>query len=285
MKKTWKALTGLLLAASLVAAGCGNSAEQANTATGAEAAAEQKVINFGATSGPYSDMVKKAIAPYLEKKGYTINVTEFSDYVQPNLALAEGSLDANLFQHRVYLEKFAADKNLQLSAVINVPTGPMGLYSNKFKSLEEVADGASLALPNDPVNLARGLGILEDIGFIKIKDGVDPLKASEKDITENQKNLVITPIEAAQLPRAVEHQDLALVPGNFALAAKMDLNSALALEQMPEHFLNLVAVKTADLDKPFVKDIKEAIESPEFEAVINQEFKGFFKPEWMKNRK
>jgi len=285
MKKAWRALTGLLLAASLTVAGCGSNAEQANTAAGGEAAAEQKVINFGATSGPYSDMVKKAIAPILEKKGYTINVTEFSDYVQPNLALAEGSVDANLFQHKIYLEKFAADKNLHLSAVINVPTGPMGLYSNKFKSLEEVADGASLALPNDPANLARALGILEDIGFITIKEGVDPLKVSEKDIAENKKNLVITPIEAAQLPRAVEHQDLALVPGNFALAAKMDLNSALALEQMPEHFLNLVAVKTADLDKPFVKDIQEAIESQEFEAAIDQEFKGFFKPEWMKNRK
>ncbi|WP_134684539.1 MetQ/NlpA family ABC transporter substrate-binding protein [Brevibacillus migulae] len=283
MKKQWKVLAGLLLTASLFASGCGSSDSSAPAQNGA--AADTKQINFGATAGPYSDMVTKAITPILEKKGYTVKVTEFSDYVQPNLALAEGSIDANLFQHKIYLDKFAADKNLPLSAVINVPTGPMGIYSNKFKSIDEVADGASVALPNDPANLARALGILQHEGLITVKPDADPLKVSEKDIVENKKNLVITPVEAAQLPRAVEHQDLALVPGNFALAAKMDLNSALALEEMPEHFLNLVAVKTADLEKPFVKDIKEAIESPEFEAAIDKDFKGFFKPEWMKNRK
>jgi len=283
MKKQWKVLAGLLLTASLFASGCGSSDSAAPAKDGA--ATETKQINFGATAGPYSDMVTKAITPILEKKGYTVKVTEFSDYVQPNLALAEGSIDANLFQHKIYLDKFAADKNLPLSAVINVPTGPMGIYSNKFKSINELADGASVALPNDPANLARALGILQHEGLITVKPDADPLKVSEKDIVENKKNLVITPVEAAQLPRAVEHQDLALVPGNFALAAKMDLNSALALEEMPEHFLNLVAVKTADLEKPFVKDIKEAIESPEFEAAIDKDFKGFFKPEWMKNRK
>jgi len=283
MKKQWKVLAGLLLTASLFASGCGSSDSAAPAKDGA--AAETKQINFGATAGPYSDMVTKAITPILEKKGYTVKVTEFSDYVQPNLALAEGSIDANLFQHKIYLDKFAADKNLPLSAVINVPTGPMGIYSNKYKSLDAVADGATVALPNDPANLARALGILQHEGLITVKPDANPLTVSEKDIVENKKNLVITPVEAAQLPRAVEHQDLALVPGNFALAAKMDLNSALALEEMPEHFLNLVAVKTADLEKPFVKVIKEAIESPEFEAAIDKDFKGFFKPEWMKNRK
>ncbi len=281
MKKQWKLLAGIILSASLFASACGSSEPAAPTA--GEAAAS-KEIKFGATAGPYSDMVAKAITPILEKKGYTVKVTEFNDYVQPNLALAEGSIDANLFQHKIYLEKFAADKNLPLSAVINVPTGPMGIYSNKFKSLDEVADGASVALPNDPANLARALGILQKVGLVTIKPDADPLKVSEKDIVENKKNLVITPVEGAQLPRSVDHQDLSLVPGNFALAAKMDLNSALALEEMPEHFLNLVAVKTADLEKPFAKDIKEAIESPEFEAAIDKDFKGFFKPEWMKNR-
>lgn len=280
MKKQWKLLAGIILTASLFASACGSS----GTAPAAGDAAAAKEIKFGATAGPYSDMVSKAITPILEKKGYTVKVTEFNDYVQPNLALAEGSIDANLFQHKIYLEKFAADKNLPLSAVINVPTGPMGIYSNKFKSLDEVAAGASVALPNDPANLARALGILQKVGLITIKPDADPLKVSEKDIVENKKNLAITPVEGAQLPRSVDYQDLSLVPGNFALAAKMDLNSALALEEMPEHFLNLVAVKTADLEKPFVKDIKEAIESPEFEAAIDKDFKGFFKPEWMKNR-
>lgn len=278
MKKVLYFLSSVLLATALLVTGCGSNSAQPD-------ASSSKKIRFGSTAGPYSDMVRKAIAPILEKKGYTVEVTEFGDYVQPNLALAEGSIDANLFQHEVYLKKFAADKNLQLSPVIKVPTGPAGIYSNKFKSIDEIADGASIAIPNDPANLSRALGILEKNGLITIKPDADPLKISEKDIAENKKNLKVTPMEAAQLPRALDGQDLAVVPGNFALAAKMDLNSALALEVMPEHYLNLVAVKTADLDKQFVKDIKEAVESPEFEKTIDEQFKGFFKPDWMKNRK
>ncbi|GAA4708183.1 MetQ/NlpA family ABC transporter substrate-binding protein [Brevibacillus fulvus] len=286
MKKLSLIAASVGLLAALALGGCGSQPQATGgEAAGASDSANAKVIRFGASAGPYSDMVKKAIAPILEKKGYQVELTEFGDYVQPNLALAEGSLDANLFQHEIYLKKFAADKNLQLSSVINVPTGPMGIYSKTFKSIAEITDGATIALPNDPANLARALGILEQNGLITIKEGTDPLTVSEKDIAENKKNLKITPVEAAQLPRALDGQDISVVPGNFALAAKMDLNSALALEEMPEHYLNLVAVKTADLDKPFVKDIKEAIESKEFEAVIDEQFKGFFKPEWMKNRK
>lgn len=278
MKKALYFLSSVLLATTLLVTGCGNNSASTDQAS-------SKTIRFGSTAGPYSDMVRKAITPILEKKGYTVEVTEFGDYVQPNLALSEGSIDANLFQHEVYLKKFSADKKLELSPVVKVPTGPTGIYSNKFKSIDEITDGATITIPNDPANLSRALGILQQNGLITIKPDADPLKISEKDITENKKNLKVTPMEAAQLPRALDGQDLAVVPGNFALAAKMDLNSALALEEVPEHYLNLVAVKTADLDKPFVKDIKEAVESPEFEKTIDEQFKGFYKPDWMKNRK
>lgn len=243
---------------------------------------KEKEVTLGATAGPYTDMVNKAIKPSLEKKGYKVKVVEFSDYIQPNLALSKGDLDANLFQHKIYMENFAKEKNLKLSEVIIVPTAPMGLYSNKFRSLEEIKEGSTLAIPNDPVNLARTLIMLQDAKLITIKENINQLTASEKDIKDNPKNLKFKPLEAAQLPRAVQSADVAAVPGNFALAAKMDLLDALQLENMPDTYRNRVVVNTKDLESTFAKDIKEVVESKEFEEVIDKEFKGFGKPEWMK---
>lgn len=281
MKKFVVLLLLVILAASLAA--CGGTATQKQTGE-AGSSAEKKDLTLGATSGPYADMLNKAIKPELEKKGYKVRVVEFSDYVQPNLALDNGDLDANLFQHKVYMQKFAADKGLQLSAVIAVPTAPMGLYSNKYKSLDDLPNGAQVTLANDPSNLARTLILLEKAGLIKIDPNVDPTKASEKDVKENPKNLKLVPIEAGQLPRSLDSADLAAVPGNFALASHMDLLSALKLEEMEEKYMNQVVVNTKDLNAQFTKDIKAAVESDFFEKVIDEQFKGFQKPDWMKNR-
>jgi D-methionine transport system substrate-binding protein len=275
MKKLVLAII-LLLSISVVAA-CGNKEKTSS-------AAEKKDITLGATAGPYSDMVSKAIKPILEKKGYKIKVVEFSDYIQPNIALGNGDLDANLFQHKIYMENFAKQHNLKLSELVVVPTAPMGIFSKKFKSVDKIADGATVAIPNDPVNLARALGVLEDSKLIKIDPKVDPLTASEKDVKENPKKLQFKPIEAAQLPRAVDSVDVSLVPGNFALAAKMDLLDALALENMPDIYRNRVVVNTKDLNSTFAKDIKAAVESKEFEKTIDEQFKGFGKPKWMLDR-
>lgn len=264
----------------LLAAGCGAN-NTSNDTAGNEPSKEKKKITFGATAGPYSDMVTKAIKPIMEAKGYALEVIEFNDYVQPNKALAGGSLDANLFQHIIYLKKFAEDNKLDLVDVISVPTAPMGLYSKKFKSVEEITDGAELAIANDPANLARSLLLLQDLGLIKVKADADPTKISEKDIAENPKNLKISLLEAAQLPRTVEGTDLAVVAGNFALAAKMDLNSAIKLENMAENYRNVIAINTKDSDSQFVKDLKETVESDEFERAIDEYFQGFSKPEWM----
>ncbi|RDU38710.1 hypothetical protein DRW41_03895 [Neobacillus piezotolerans] len=278
-----KVLLALILVLSLGAlAACGDSSESSSKNGGEKA--EKKEIKIGATAGPYSDMASKAIKPLLEEKGYKVEVVEFSDYVQPNLALGNGDIDANLFQHKIYMENFAKQNNLELSELVIVPTAPMGIFSTKFKSVEEVADGSTVSLPNDPTNLARALGVLEDAGLITIDSSIDPLKASEKDVKDNPKNLKFTPIEAAQLPRSVESVDLALVPGNFALAAKMNLLDALQLEDMPDDYRNRVVVNTKDLNSEFAKDIKDAVESKEFEKTIDSDFQGFGKPEWMKNR-
>ncbi|MYL19515.1 hypothetical protein GLW04_06395 [Halobacillus litoralis] len=256
---------------------CGGSEENAD-------AEEKKTIRFGATSGPYSDMVNEAIAPLLEEKGYEVTNKEFTDYVQPNKALANGDLDANLFQHKIYLESFAEEHNLDLSEVIIVPTAPMGIYSNEYEDIESVETGSTMGIPNDPTNLARALIILEDEGLVTLKEDVDPLRASLNDITENPKDIEFVEVEAGQLPRLVDSEDLSMVPGNYALAAEMDLLSALALEDMPDDYRNRVAVKTEDLDAQFTKDIKEVVESEEFEEIMDEKFEGFGKPQWMKEK-
>ncbi|WCG81674.1 MetQ/NlpA family ABC transporter substrate-binding protein [Pectobacterium sp. A5351] len=250
----------------------------------AMASSDPQTITFGVAPGPYGDMVNLAIKPELVKKGYKVVVREFSDYVQPNLALANGSIDANLFQHTLYLEKFAADKGLKISPLITVPTASMGFYSKKIKSLDELKKGDVVTLSNDATNLARGLRFLQSLGLITIKADIDPTKASEKDILENPRGLVFKPMEAAQLPRTLDSVTASLVNGNFALASGLKLSSAIKLETLDENLKNVIAVRTGDLDKPFVKDTKAIVESPAYAAVINDPalmYSQFQKPEWM----
>lgn len=250
----------------------------------AMASSDPQTITFGVAPGPYGDMVNLAIKPELVKKGYKVVVREFSDYVQPNLALANGSIDANLFQHTLYLEKFAADKGLKISPLITVPTASMGFYSKKIKSLDELKKGDVVTLSNDATNLARGLRFLQSLGLITIKADIDPTKASEKDILENPLGLVFKPMEAAQLPRTLDSVTASLVNGNFALASGLKLSSAIKLETLDENLKNVIAVRTDDLDKPFVKDTKAIVESPAYAAVINDPalmYSQFQKPEWM----
>lgn len=246
-----------------------------------------KAVVFGVAPGPYGDLIKQAIQPGLEKKGYKVEIKEFSDYVQPNLALSNGALDANLFQHRLYLEKFSADKGLKLSPLINVPTAGLGLYSHKAKSISELKKGDVITLANDPTNLARALRFLAKLDLLTLKKDIDPTTASEKDIDQNPKGLVFKPLEAAQLPRTLDSSAASVVNGNFAIAAGLKLSDALKLEELDENIKNLVAVRTEDLDKPFARDIKAVIESDEFLAVIDdpkRAFKSFQRPGWIKAR-
>lgn len=264
--------------AALTLAGCGEES------TASENAEPSKEITLGSTAGPYSDMLNKAIVPALEEKGYTVEIVEFSDYIQPNMALNSGDLDANLFQHTIYLENFETENNMDLEGLISVPTAPMGIYSNKYDSLEAIEEGATIAIPNDPVNATRALLILEDEGLVTLNPDAEVLKVSEKDIEENVKNLEFQPIEAGQLPRAVEGSDLSAVPGNFALASSMNLLDALVLEDMPDQYRNVVAVKAENADGQLAKDLIEIVESEEFEQTIDDEFEGFGKPGWMAER-
>ncbi|MGG0655092.1 MetQ/NlpA family ABC transporter substrate-binding protein [Rummeliibacillus pycnus] len=277
MKKILLGLLTIVLATALAACGNGNDAKKDTSK-----ATETKEIKIGATAGPYSDMLKKAIVPGLEKKGYKVEVVEFSDYIQPNKALDSGDIDANLFQHSIYLENFNKENGTKLKKLIIVPTAPMGFFSKKYKTVDEIKDGSTVAIANDPSNEARTLKSLQEQGLIKINDQIDQLKASTKDIKENPKNLKFQEIEAAGLPRAVESADLVGVPGNFALAAGMNLQDAVFLENMPDQFRNVVAVREADENSQLSNDIIEVVKSAEFEKIIDSDFKGFGKPEWMK---
>ncbi|WP_087972273.1 MetQ/NlpA family ABC transporter substrate-binding protein [Oceanobacillus rekensis] len=277
MKKTLLGLV-LILVIGLLAA-CGGSDNEDSSSNGEGEAT--KDIKIGATPGPYSDMTTKALIPGLEEKGYTVEVVEFSDYIQPNNALNQGDIDANLFQHTIYLENFEVENEMDLTALTTVPTAPMGIYSNVYNSIDEIEDGATIAVPNDPTNGARAYNTLQDEGLIVIDENADELKVSEQNIVENPKNLEFQPIEAGQLPRAVESADLSTVPGNFALAADMDLLDAIALEDMDDSYRNVVAVTAENEDSQLAKDILEVVESDAFEQVIDEEFEGFGKPAWM----
>lgn len=246
----------------------------------AHAQDNKKDLVIGATAGPYADQIRFGIKPILEKQGYTVKVVEFNDYIQPNFALAQGSLDANAFQHIVYLTKFAAENKLALSELLKVPTAPIAVYSKKHKSLDAVKEGASVALPNDPTNAARALVVLEQLGWIKLREGYDPIRASEKDVAVNVRKIKLIPLEAAQLPRSLDDTDYSFVNGNFALASGLKLTDALALEKTSPTYQNLVAVRTADKDKPWVKAIADAYRSREFLAVTEQRFAGFVKTDY-----
>lgn len=238
----------------------------------------KKEIVFGATAGPYSDQIKLGIKPILEKQGYKVRIVEFNDYVQPNFALAEGSLDANAFQHVIYLENFAAKNKLEITELVKVPTAPIAIYSRKHKSVEDAPDGVRVAVPNDPTNQARAMQVLQELGWVKLREGYDPLMASEKDVETNVKQVKLIPLEAAQLPRSLDDTDYSFVNGNFAIASGLKLTDALALEKTGADYQNLVAVRVADKDAPFVQDILAAYQSQEFLDVTNQSFAGFVKP-------
>lgn len=280
MKKTvkWLSLTLIVSMFGLVLAACGG-----DKTSGDEASDSSKHIKIGVSPGPYGDMIQKAIAPYMEEKGYSIEVVQFSDYVQPDQALGSGEIDANLMQHTVYLEKFAADNNLDIGKVISVPTAGMGAYSNKINSLDEFPDGGKVALATDASNLARSLRFLQSLGLIELKADIDETKATVHDVGENPKNIDFVTMDAAQISRSLDSVTVGLIPGNFAIAAKMDLADALAVEKLAEDYKNVVAVRTEDIEGQLGQDLKAAVESEQFHQAIENEndiFKAFDKPEW-----
>lgn len=244
---------------------------------GTAALAQDKPIKIGVTAGPHAqifDQVKKVAA----KDGLQIQVIEFSDYVQPNAALAAGDLDANAYQHKPYLDAQVKDRGYKIVSVGYTVNFPMGLYSKKIKSLNELKEGARFGLPNDPTNGGRALLLLQDKGLIKLKEGAG-LKATPLDVVQNPKKLKFVELDAAQLPRSLDDLDASAVNTNFAISAGLNpVKDAIALEDAKGPYVNLIAVREADKSKPWVAKLLKAYHSEEIRKFIQTEFKGSVLP-------
>ena len=247
----------------------------------AQAQAVPHSIKVGVVPGPYREMLDLYLKPVVQKKGHDLKFVEFTDWVQPDSALASGDIDANVFQYQSYLNGIVENQGLKLSSVVNVPTLGIFAFSDKYKSFEEVQDGATVGIPNDPVNLARALRVARDLKVIGLDPNKDEQKASLADIKDNPKNLKFTVMEAAQLPRSLDSIDLAFVPGNYAYAAKLDFTKALGAEDVKEPIKLVVAVQDSKVDT-IGKFLKEAVLDPDFAKGVDQDkvFSQFAKPNW-----
>ena len=272
MKKIIALLAAVLLLA-VVTAGCGDK----KAAAPAPAADKKVVLKVGATPVPHAEILK-AIQPLLAKDGIELKIVEFTDYVRPNVALAEKELDANFFQHLPYLQQFAADRKLDLVSLIAVHIEPMGVYSKKIKNLSEVPNGGIIAIPNDPTNGGRALSILAQAGLIKMKDGVG-VKGTVKDVTDNPKKLVFKELEAPQLPRSLDDVTLAVINSNYALEAKLNpTKDALFIEKKESPYANILAIRKGDEKRPELVNLAKALTSPDVKKFIDDKYKGAVVP-------
>ncbi|SMH33578.1 MetQ/NlpA family ABC transporter substrate-binding protein [Azospirillum agricola] len=257
-------LAALLAGAATVAMAFGASAE---------------ALKVGVTPGPHAQIFE-AVKPLAAKEGLDLEVLEFSDYVIPNQALSQGDLDVNSFQHQPYLDNQIKDRGYDLVTVGKTVVFPIGLFSKKIKSLDELAPGSKVAIPNDPTNGGRVLLLLQSKGLIKLKDG-GTLKASPIDIVENPKKLQIVELDAAQLPRSLDDVTVAAINGNYAIEAGMDpVKDAIAREAAESPYANILVVRKADKDKPWVAKLVKIYQSPEVKQFVLTKFKDAVVPAW-----
>ena len=248
-------------------------------AVGAGAQANDKPLKIGVTAGPHAQIME-VVKKIAEKDGLKIQVVEFSDYVQPNAALAAGDLDANSFQHQPYLDNMVKDRGYKIVTIAQTIVFPMGVYSKKVKSLADLKSGARVALPNDPTNGGRALLLLQANGLIKLKDGAG-LKATPLDVIDNPKKIKLIELDAAQLARALDEVDAAAVNTNYAIPAGLvPTRDAIALEAPKSPYANIIAVRAQDKDKPEFKKLLKAYHSAEVKAYVTKEFKDSIVPAW-----
>ena len=239
--------------------------------------AQDKPLKIGVTGGPHAQILEQ-VKKIAEKDGLKIQIVEFSDYVQPNAALSAGDLDANIYQHKPYLDAQVKDRGYKLVKVADTVNFPIGIYSKKVKSLAELKDGARFGLPNDPTNGGRALLLLQSSGLIKLKEGAG-LKATPLDVVSNPKKLKFVELDAAQLPRSLDDLDASAVNTNFAIPAGLNpTKDAIVLEDAKGPYVNLIAVREADKDKPWVAKLVKAYQTEEIRQFIQTEFKGSVLP-------
>ncbi|AEM78897.1 D-methionine transport system substrate-binding protein [Thermoanaerobacter thermohydrosulfuricus] len=234
-------------------------------------------IKVGATPVPHAQILN-VVKPILAKEGINLEIVEFTDYVQPNLKLAEKELDANYFQHIPYLEDFSKEHNLNLTYIAKVHIEPMGIYSQKIKNLSELKEGATIAIPNDATNGGRALLLLQSAGIIKLKPDAG-IKATVNDIVENPKKIKISELEAATLPRVLSDVDAAVINTNYALEAGLvPTKDALFIESANSPYVNVLVVRKGDESRPELKKLAEALNSPEVKKFIEDNYKGAVVP-------
>ena len=308
MKKSLVTVLALLTAAGTILSGCGSTSSASQTsskaasstasgtastsskaedsktvssvtasAAASSASGEDKTITVGASPSPHAEILAQ-VKDILANEGYTLVVKEYTDYVQPNVALAAGDLDANYFQHQPYLDQYTKENGTDLVSAGTIHYEPFGIYAGKTSSISALADGASVGVPNDATNEARALLLLEAQGLIKLKDGAG-INATKNDIAENPKNLKITEIEAAQLPRSLQDLDIAVINGNYAIEAGLSVKKdALATEDAAslgaKTYGNIIAVRKGDESSDKIKALVSALQSDTVKTYINNTYDG-----------
>lgn len=256
------------------------AADNETTGETTAAPAELKEIKVGASPAPHA-MILEAAAPVLESLGYQLKIIEYTDYVQPNKALDVGDLDANYFQHFPYLEQFNQKNGTKIISAAAIHYEPFGIYAGKTTSIEALADGAKVAVPNDATNEARALLLLEAQGLIKLADGVG-LNATKIDVVENPKNLDIIEIEAAQIPRSLQDVEIAVINGNYAIEAGLKVSDALAVEASDSTaavtYGNIIAVQEGQENSEAIKALIEALNSDAVKNYIESTYDGAVVP-------
>ena len=277
MKKVF-ALIATLLVASLALAGCGGTDQKSSGSSAAQTASGIKTLKVGATAVPHAEILE-VVKPLLEKEGINLEIVEFNDYVQPNLALNDKELDANFFQHEPYLKNFMEEhKEVKLKSALGVHIEPMGVYSKKVKDLKDLKDGAAIAIPNDPTNGGRALLLLQKAGLLKLKDGVNE-KATVQDVTENPHNFKFQEVEAAQVPRTLDDVDAAVINTNYAMQVNLvPTKDALIMEDNTSPYVNILAVRDGDEQRPEIQALVKALQSKEVKDFINEKYKGAVVP-------
>ncbi len=276
MKK--KVLAGLLVSVFAISAlaGCGGSSSASKPAE-TQAAAEAEVITVAASAVPHAEILEQA-KPILAEQGYDLQVTIFNDYVQPNEVVEAGDFDANYFQHIPYLDSFNAEKGTHLVNAGGIHYEPFGIYPGSRKSLDEVAEGDEILVPNDTSNEARALLLLQDNGLLKLKDGAG-LNATVNDITENPYNLKITEMEAAQIARSLPDAAFGVINGNYALEAGLSASKdALTYEasdsEAAKTYVNVIAVYEGNETSEKIQALVNALKSDEVVNFINETYDG-----------
>ena len=258
--------------------GCGDTADKKGgeaNASANNASAVSQTITVGATPVPHAEILEFVKAD-LANEGFELVVKEFNDYIQPNLATDSGELDANFFQHIPYLEEFNKNKGTALVSVAGIHLEPMGVYSRKHSSFTIVSDGVSIAVPNDPTNESRALDIIAKTGVVTFKESA--LK-TPLDIVSNPKNIVFKELEAAQMPRALDDTDFAVINSNFAMAAGLKpTEHSLVMEDKSSPYVNVLVVKAGNEESAKTKALIKALRSEKVKAFIDEKYQGAVVP-------